>query len=74
MSADALEAALRAAGVPCRVEGREALAIVTAAGESSHFDDDRVRQRALALARAHGFTHLALELLESDERAALPGD
>lgn len=74
MNAAALEAALRAAGLPCVVEGRDALAVVTVPGSRSRFADDDVRLRTLALAREHGFTHLALELLDAEERAPVPGD
>lgn len=74
MSATALAAALHAAGVPCSVEGRDTLAIVTMAATRSPFVDDGIRHRALALAREHGFTHLALELVDAEERAALPRD
>ncbi len=74
MTASALEAALRAAGVPCGVEGRDTLAIVTMATDASHFVDEGLRRQTLALAREHGFTHVALELLDAEDRAALPRD
>lgn len=75
MSETALEAALREAGVPCSVEARDTLAIVTMDAAASPFAvDETLRRRALALAREHGFTHLALELLDAEDRAALPRD
>lgn len=74
MSAAALEAALHAAGMPCGVEARETLAVLTIAAAASRFADDALRRRALALAREHGFTHVALELLDAEDRAALPRD
>lgn len=74
MNADALEAALHAAGVPCTVEARETLAIVTMDASASPFTDDALRRRALALAHEHGFSHVALELLDAEDRAALPRD
>jgi hypothetical protein len=61
--AEALAAALAELGVPCRVETRGHLAVVLAdAGGAKRFGEADVRQRALAVAREHGFTHLALEL------------
>lgn len=74
MSAQTLEAALRGAGVPCSVEARETLAIVAMDAGASRFADDSLRLRTLALAREHGFTHVALELLDAEDRAALPRD
>lgn len=72
MSADALRDALRAAGVDSTVEARDRLAIVTAAPGA--FADPRLRERAVALAREHGFTHVAVELPAEDAGAPLPGD
>jgi hypothetical protein len=61
--AEALAAALAELGVPCRVETRAKLAVVIAdADGAARFAEGEVRQRALALAREQGFTHLALEL------------
>ena len=61
--AEALAAALSQLGVPCRVETRGALAVIVAdAAGAKRFGEAEVRQRALALARENGFTHLALEL------------
>jgi hypothetical protein len=61
--AEALAAALAQLGVPCRVETRANLAVVIAdAVGAKRFGEPDVRQRALAAAREHGFTHLALEL------------
>ncbi|HSA56752.1 MAG TPA: hypothetical protein VLE53_13665 [Gemmatimonadaceae bacterium] len=78
--AAALERALRAEGMACRVEARERLAIMVpdtlpAPGAGIDLATRTVRERALALARAHGFTHVALELPASpaSARAGLPG-
>jgi hypothetical protein len=61
--ANALETALEELGVLCRVETRDKLAvIVTDADGAKRFGESDVRQRALAIARQHGYTHLALEL------------
>jgi len=61
--APALAAALRAMGIPCDVEAREALALIaTTAAEVSRFGAAPHREAALALAKRHGFTHVAVEL------------
>jgi hypothetical protein len=60
----AFSAALRADGIVCDVEGRAALALIvvpTAAARRLAIED--TRRRVLSLAREHGFTHVALELL-----------
>jgi hypothetical protein len=62
-SAAALEQALAEAGLPCAVEARERLAVVTApAAVALALADPAARELALRVAAAHGFTHLALEL------------
>ena len=63
MSADALRESLRGVGIACEVEVRGALAVLradeaTAAGLARA----ELRERALAVAAAHGFTHAAIEL------------
>lgn len=80
MSVNALSGALRAAGLVCRVEARDRLALVVT-DDASPLLDATVRARALAMAREHGFTHLALELTagtpgdhEAGRIAALPRD
>jgi hypothetical protein len=58
-----LAASLAEMGVPCRVESRAGLAVVIAGPEAARqLAEPETRRRALALAREHGFTHLALEL------------
>jgi hypothetical protein len=61
---DALAHALGALGIRGSVEARERLAVlvVDAATAAPDLADAELRRAALALARAHGFTHLALEL------------
>lgn len=84
--AAALERALRDEGIACRVEARDRLAVLIpdaspAPGMPNAAVDlaRRVaRERALALARTLGFTHVALELpapptLTSPPGAGLPG-
>lgn len=71
MTAPALEHAL---GVRARVERRGALAIIHAA-DATPFSDASHRARVLALARAEGITHLALELDDhADAAPPVPGD
>ena len=74
MNAAALERALGAEGLACSVEARGGLAIIVSTGEGSPFVDSERRRAVLKLARAHGFTHVAVELVEREPRAALPGD
>ena len=72
MSAASLREALRAAGVDSTVEARDRLAIVTAVPGA--FVDPAAREHAVAMAREHGFTHVAVELFAEDAGAAIPGD
>jgi sugar phosphate isomerase/epimerase len=61
--ATALAAALRDAGITCTVESRAALALIVAStADGQRLADDDLRRRVLALAREHGFTHVAVEL------------
>jgi hypothetical protein len=61
--ATALAAALRSAGIACEVEARAALALIVAStAEVTRLAADDRRRRVLALARQHGFTHVAVEL------------
>ena len=76
-SREALEQALHAAGVQCRVEAWDALAVAVPAPGDRRLEDPQLRRRAVAIAREHGFSHLALELVEEEngdsvDRAALP--
>ena len=61
MSAPRLERALAAIGVRGTVEARGSLAVLTPDG-ATDLSDTRLRDRAVALAGQHGYTHLALEL------------
>lgn len=81
MSAAALQSALLAAGLPAEVEGRERLALIRAADVATSRSIAVRRAEVTALASAHGFSHVALEVrpmrqwepaLRRD--AALPGD
>jgi hypothetical protein len=53
------------------------LAVAIPAPGDRRFEDPELRRRAVTIAREHGFSHLALELVEerdggSADRAALP--
>lgn len=81
MTAAELRDALAGAGFAADVEGRDRLAVVRAADAAAAHAIAARRRDVMALATAHGFTHVALEVaparpatpaLESD--AALPGD
>lgn len=64
-SAGDLERALRAMGLRVAVEAMDALAIAVPEQGERGFEDADTRARAIALARSHGFSHLAVELRES---------
>jgi hypothetical protein len=68
-NASALAAALAALGVQCALEARGGLALLLPVPESvPMLQDDEIRRAVLALARQHGFTHVAVEL-PSDRRS-----
>lgn len=73
-----LERSLRALGVRCTVEAHDALAVAVPESGERSFEDAETRRRAIELARANGFSHLAVELREperiSAHRASLSGD
>ena len=73
-----LEAVLRASGIPCRVEARDRLAILIAdagppAASARTLAPRAWREPAMSLARAHGFSHVALEIGDPGAGADLPG-
>ena len=81
MNAAGLQSALLAAGLPAEVEGRQRLALVLASDAAASRAIAARRADVMALAIAHGFSHVALEVrpvrqwqpaLRRD--AALPGD
>ena len=79
MSAETLRQALLAAGARTMVEARERLAIISAQDAESLRAIANGRDRVTALASAHGFSHVALEIVTTPARrarsdAALPGD
>ncbi len=74
MSAESLERALAALGLPGKVEARGSLAVLTVQGQIS-LEELRLRDAAVAVAADHGYTHLALELLDDvDDDAPLHCD
>ena len=59
----ALEGALAERGLVCRVESRAGLAVLIAdAATVAALGDVELRRAALALAKEHGFSHVAIEL------------
>ena len=67
-----LEGALAERGLVCRIERRFGLAVLIAdAATVARLGDAELRRTALALAKEHGFSHVAIEL-RSD--ANLPPD
>ena len=59
----ALEGALAERGLVCRVESRAGLAVLVAdAATVAALGDVELRRAALALAKEHGFSHVAIEL------------
>ena len=70
MSAPELERALGALGIRGRIEARDGLAVLVAPDALAPLADAALRRRAAAVAREHGFTHLALELPDEGEGGA----
>ena len=54
--------ALRAIGLDCRVDARDRMALIAVRQGSDTLVDDARRAEVVALARAHGFTHVALDV------------
>lgn len=62
-NATALAAAIAELGVQCALEARGGLALLMPVKESvALLQDPDTRRAVLALAREHGFTHVAIEL------------
>lgn len=70
-SPEDLERALRALGLRVSIEGMDALAVAVPEPGERGFENADTRGRAISLARAHGFSHLAVEL-RADERDSTP--
>lgn len=73
MSPVELERALAAAGIACTVEACGSLAVILVP-TATPFVDSGLRERAVALARQHGFSHLAVEIPGAESDAVVPGD
>ena len=77
-SAKELERALRDIGVRCSIDAFDALAVAVPEPGERRLEDGDIRRQAIALARSHGFSHLAVELREPGhaptDRAPLPRD
>lgn len=77
-SREELEQALRGLGIRCSVEEFDGLAVAVPEPGERSFERDDIRRRAIEIARAHGFSHLAVELRQPEHvdpnRATLSGD
>ncbi|HEY7235651.1 MAG TPA: hypothetical protein VH539_15970 [Gemmatimonadaceae bacterium] len=77
-SREELERALHALGIRCSIEAFDSLAVALPEPGERSFEREDVRRRAIELARAHGFSHLAVELRQSGhedtDRATVSGD
>jgi hypothetical protein len=63
VSAESLQAALASLGVRGRIETRDRLALLIASDhEAAVLLDEDTRERAVTIAREHGFANVALEL------------
>lgn len=68
-----LARALRDLGYPCAVEPRAFLALlVMQAGDAARLASPSQRTAVLALAREHGFTHLAVEVSPEPSETRAP--
>ena len=73
MSAASLEGALAELGLRCDIEARDTLALVLGEADVAvALTNAATRRQALRIARDHGFTHLALELVDAGDRATIP--
>jgi hypothetical protein len=74
---ESLEVALALIGVRCTVEPRGTLAVLTPVGGDRALERPEVRRETLAIVRAYGFTHAAVEVAHDDvseEADATRGD
>lgn len=71
--AEAFASALHAMDLACGVEARARLALLVADAETvGRLAADATRREVIALARAHGFTNVAVELTPTPSRAGAP--
>ncbi len=73
MNVENLERALAEIGLHGMVEVRGSLAVLTIEDPAALADDD-LRTRAVDVAERHGFTHLALEVVDAERRAPVHRD
>ena len=73
MSVENLERALAEIGLHGIVEVRGSLAVLRMEDDGGLADDD-LRSRAVSAAERNGFTHLALEVVDDANRAAVHRD
>jgi len=66
---EAIETMLEVIGVRCTVERRGALAVLTPAPGDRTLERPDVRREVLAILRAHGFTHAAVEVAGDEPEA-----
>jgi hypothetical protein len=68
-----LAAALARLGLPCDVESRARLAVLGTVPETARrLADTATRRDVIALARSHGFTHVAVELADASPVSGAP--
>ena len=71
--ANALDSALRTLDLACTVEPRARLALLVADADTvARLAAPATRREVIALARAHGFTNVAVELTSTPSRPGAP--
>ena len=74
-NAVALAAAIAELGIDCALEARGGLALLLPTPEGvAALQADESRRAVLALAKQHGFTHVAIELPSERRRSSTPAD
>lgn len=74
-NAVALAAAIAELGIDCALEARGGLALLLPTPEGvAALQVDESRRAVVALAREHGFTHVAIELPSERRRSSTPAD
>ena len=72
-NAVALSAAIANLGIDCALEARGGLALLLPTGDGvAALQVDETRRAVLALAKAHGFTHVAIELPSERRESSTP--
>jgi len=74
-NAVALAAAIAELGIDCALEARGGLALLLPTPEGvAALQVDETRRAVLAMAKEHGFTHVAIELPSERRRSSTPAD